>query len=126
MGLCTGLAKRQQDGGVACGAGGACDPTNLGGQSCESLGMGVGLLICDPQTCTFDTSLCAGGTGVGGMMGSGGSTGGGDMGGDTTGGTATTDIFTLLGDLIGSLFGDLFGGTPDAGPVDASVAGDAG
>lgn len=41
-----------------CGSGVGCDPTNLGGESCHSLGLGNGTLLCDPSTCTFEVSLC--------------------------------------------------------------------
>ncbi|MDH5675606.1 MAG: hypothetical protein OEZ06_26015 [Myxococcales bacterium] len=53
-----------------------CDPNDLGGATCDTLGMGEGRLLCDPATCTFDVSMC----GSGGNTGSGGS-GGGDTGG---------------------------------------------
>jgi hypothetical protein len=41
-----------------CGSGVGCDPTDLGGESCHSLGLGNGTLLCDPRTCTFEVSLC--------------------------------------------------------------------
>jgi hypothetical protein len=37
-----------------------CDGANLQGFDCESLGLSGGVLGCDPFTCTFDTSGCAG------------------------------------------------------------------
>jgi hypothetical protein len=37
-----------------------CDGTELGGETCESLGEGTGTLGCDPMTCTYDTSMCTG------------------------------------------------------------------
>jgi len=49
-----------------------CDSSNLGEETCESLGHGPGMLSCDPVTCTYDTSMCqsfpieTGGTGGGG------------------------------------------------------------
>jgi cysteine-rich repeat protein len=41
-----------------------CDGADLQGFDCASLGLGGGVLACDPITCTFDTSMCmpAGGT----------------------------------------------------------------
>ncbi len=35
-----------------------CEGGNLQGESCDSLGQGVGTLRCSPTTCTFDTSSC--------------------------------------------------------------------
>jgi hypothetical protein len=35
-----------------------CDGANLQGFDCASLGLGGGMLACDPITCTFDTSMC--------------------------------------------------------------------
>jgi hypothetical protein len=63
-----------------CGYGGpVCDPSNLGGTTCLSLGLGEGELVCDPASCTFDTSMCIGGSDghghggdPGGMGGEGG------------------------------------------------------
>lgn len=47
-----------------------CDPNNLGGQTCSSLGAGSGTLLCDPVTCSFDRSMCTGtGTQGGGGLG---------------------------------------------------------
>jgi hypothetical protein len=72
------------DGGLgpACGEGRPCDPDNLGGETCSSLGAGSGRLGCDPETCTFDTSMCT--DGIQGMAGTGGGPpifgGGGDGG----------------------------------------------
>ena len=43
-----------------------CDGNNLQGFTCAALGLGGGMLSCDPVTCTFDTSMCnpgMGGTG---------------------------------------------------------------
>jgi hypothetical protein len=56
-----------------CGNGGDCNPDNLGGETCPGLGMGDGTLACDPMTCTYDTSMCEGSTGMG--NGGNGSTG---------------------------------------------------
>jgi hypothetical protein len=41
-----------------CGSGLGCDPADLGGESCHSLGLGNGTLLCNPTTCTFEISLC--------------------------------------------------------------------
>lgn len=35
-----------------------CDGGNLQNFDCGSLGLGTGTLLCDPVTCTFDTSMC--------------------------------------------------------------------
>lgn len=43
-----------------CGTGPGCDPTDLGGETCESLGAGGGRLLCDPATCMFEVGLCDG------------------------------------------------------------------
>jgi hypothetical protein len=44
---------------AACGKGTPpCDPKDLGGATCESTGAGSGTLLCDPVTCTFDTTMC--------------------------------------------------------------------
>lgn len=51
-----------RDGGAvlyACGRGKRpCDPEDLGGKSCESLGLGGGELSCNPNTCNFDLKDC--------------------------------------------------------------------
>ena len=51
----------------ACGNGHAddllfeqCDGQDLAGQTCALLGLGSGVLQCDPTTCKFDTSQCGG------------------------------------------------------------------
>jgi hypothetical protein len=77
--------------GIACGMGGSCDPTNLGEETCTSLGylMG-GMLLCDAKTCTFDVSMCLGSgsnTGTGGTVAATGGTGGSTAGAGGTGGT---------------------------------------
>ena len=51
-----------------------CDPNNLGGQTCSSLGAGSGTLMCDPVTCSYDRSMCTGtgqqgGGGLGALLG---------------------------------------------------------
>jgi hypothetical protein len=56
----------------ACGNGGICNTADLGGATCASLGLGAGLLLCDPLSCRYDTSMCAGGGGSGGIGGSSG------------------------------------------------------
>jgi len=43
-----------------CGTGSGCDPTDLGGESCNSLGLGSGQLLCDSTSCTFAVGLCTG------------------------------------------------------------------
>jgi hypothetical protein len=35
-----------------------CDGVDLGGETCVTLGHSGGLLLCDPETCTYDTSMC--------------------------------------------------------------------
>jgi hypothetical protein len=37
--------------------------------SCGSLNMGTGMVMCDPRTCQYDTSMCSGSTGGGGSGG---------------------------------------------------------
>lgn len=65
--LCVGLGTEIPRLGPPCGTGPGCDPADLGDNSCESLGLGAGVLSCDPLTCMFDTSMCERlGTGVGG------------------------------------------------------------
>jgi hypothetical protein len=54
-----------------CGQGGTCNPANLNGATCDSLGLGTGPLMCDPLTCRYDTSMCPGGGGGGGGIGGG-------------------------------------------------------
>lgn len=47
-----------------------CDGMNLHEESCASLGMGSGMLSCDPVTCSYDTSMCTGRpSGTGGTSG---------------------------------------------------------
>jgi hypothetical protein len=43
-----------------CGSGPGCNPGNLGGETCESLGLGGGTLLCDPTSCTFAVTFCTG------------------------------------------------------------------
>jgi hypothetical protein len=47
-------------------AGEQCDGADLQGFDCPSLGLGGGVLGCDPITCTFDTSMCMPGGGTSG------------------------------------------------------------
>jgi hypothetical protein len=42
----------------ACGYGLPCDPTNLGRQTCETLGLRPGVLSCDPETCYLMLDEC--------------------------------------------------------------------
>lgn len=75
--------------GTPCGGGVApCDPADLAGATCESVGAGTGNLGCDPVMCLYDTSMCSGDY-AGGVGGTGAT------------GTGGTDV---LGDLIGTLF----------------------
>ena len=53
-----------------------CDGDFLHEETCETLGFGPGDLMCDSETCTYDTSMCQSQT----------TTGGGGMGGGGTGG----------------------------------------
>lgn len=73
-----------------CGNGGMCNPNNLGGETCQGLGMGDGILACDTVTCTYDTSMCEGtgmgGNGGNGSVGVGNGNGNGNMGGMSGGG----------------------------------------
>ena len=45
---------------LPCGTGPGCDPSDLGGESCQTLGLGQGTLLCNTSTCTFETQLCQG------------------------------------------------------------------
>jgi hypothetical protein len=91
------------DGGMQqpCGFGPPCNPDDLGGRTCESLGLGAGDLACDPSTCNLNLKGCGSATNV-----KTGQTGtGGQSGGDMTG---------------------LFGGVPGAGTIPGLFGGDAG
>jgi hypothetical protein len=109
LAFCEGL-PREQEQDRPCGTGPGCDADDLGGQSCQSLGLAAGVLACDPVSCQLDTSLCgvtfdgfgggfdddagadedagvpgtAGGNAGGGFFG--GSAGGGFFGGGNAGG----------------------------------------
>ncbi len=109
LGLCNGLPEDAST-GRPCGTGPGCNVDDLGGESCATLGMTSGRLSCDPDTCTFDTSLCTGANGgLGGMSGGGGGTtgegSGTDTGGSLFGGGSDAGIFG----------GGFFGGGGDAG-----------
>ena len=129
-----------RDGGAmlyACGRGKRpCDPENLGGKTCESLGLGRGELGCNSNTCNFDLKDCTldgqrigstpsldggvSGRGAAGTAGSAGTSGlfGGAAGRagapSNTGGLFGTGAGAGTG---GGLFGGgLFGGAADGGP----------
>jgi hypothetical protein len=95
--LCMGLGTDVPRLGPPCGTGPGCDPADLGDATCESLGLGGGMLSCDPLTCMFDTSMCDRAGGGGGM--------GGGMGASFGG-----------GGFLGGLFGTGGSGSSDAGP----------
>jgi hypothetical protein len=134
-------AAPPDDGKHPCGRAGSegCDPSDLDGHSCQSLGAGSGQLACDPVTCVFDLSMCTGlstgngnnnnnnnnnggtggGAGLGGLFGGAGTgnTGGGGMGGGAgTGG--------LFGGAAGT--GGLFGGAAGTGGLFGGGAGTGG
>jgi hypothetical protein len=71
LGASTSTATSEKSNLPACGSmTKPCDPNNLGGQTCSSLGAGSGTLLCDPMTCSFDRSMCTGtGTQGGGGLG---------------------------------------------------------
>ena len=81
---------------AACGTGVTpCDSTNLGGATCGSVGAGSGTLLCDPVTCTYDTTMCmptapttTGAGGLGGSFRPQPSAGAGAGGSDEAAGTA--------------------------------------
>jgi hypothetical protein len=105
LGLCDGL-PRDASVGRPCGTGPGCNPGDLGGESCTSLGMQSGVLDCDPETCQFDTSLCGpagGGGGAGAIFGGG-------MGGDGTGSGGMSAGGMGGGGFFG---GSFFGGGDD-------------
>jgi hypothetical protein len=114
---------------AACGTGTMpCDATNLGGATCASMGVGSGMLLCDPVTCTFDTTMCmpmAPATGTGGigaflrprMMagGSDGSASGAGGASDSTAGVAGVASVSGSGGTHGGGSGGLSGSTGSAG-----------
>ncbi len=64
-------------GGSKCGdgvrqTGEQCEPTDLAGMKCSTLGYASGTLSCDKTACTFDTSMCVGTAGGGAGSGSAG------------------------------------------------------
>jgi hypothetical protein len=63
-----------------------CNPDDLGGETCQSLGAFGGTLACDPVTCTYDMSMCIGGGANAGGGGTGGFFGGQQQGGGQQGG----------------------------------------
>jgi hypothetical protein len=121
LGLCDGL-PRDASVGRPCGTGPGCEPDDLGGETCTSLGMQSGVLACDPETCQYDTSMCGPGGGTGGA----GSVFGGGMGGDSSGGGGMSAGGSGGGFFgggngggAGSFFGgNFFGGNQDAGADD--------
>jgi hypothetical protein len=46
-----------------------CDGQNLGGSDCTQHGYSGGTLLCDPNTCAFDTQMCTGSQSTGGQGG---------------------------------------------------------
>jgi hypothetical protein len=70
-GLCTFDTSGCGPMGGVCGdgvvdPGEQCDGANLQGFDCASLGLGGGVLACDPIICVFDTSMCMPGGGTSG------------------------------------------------------------
>ena len=97
-----------------CGNGGTCNPNNLGGETCQGLGMGEGILACDAVTCTYDTSMCEGTTvGNGGNGSVGVGNGNGNMGGANGGGTGGSGADS--GNTPQLFGGNFFGGGADGG-----------
>jgi len=98
----------------ACGYGLPCDPTNLGTQTCETLGLPAGQLGCDPNTCFLVLTSCgAGSVGTGVVNGGGG-----------TGAPAAPALFGGVTATDGGLFGGgLFGGQPGGQPGTADEDG---
>lgn len=58
-----------------------CEPNDLAGATCATLGFSGGILNCNPTTCSYDTLLCR----TTGTAGSGGNGGGAGMSGGTAG-----------------------------------------
>ncbi len=126
------VTDEARDGGLlyACGRGKRpCDPEDLGGKTCQSLGLEGGELGCDETTCNFDLQDCtiggrrignqpssgagAGGTGSAGRSGMSGTSG--LFGGMAGSGGAPANAGGLFGTGAGAgsgggLFGGLFGG----------------
>jgi hypothetical protein len=95
-----------------CGNGGMCNPNNLGGETCQGLGMGEGILACDAVTCTYDTSMCEG---VGGGGGNNGGVGNGNNGMGGSGSGQGNGSPMNGGDTPQFFGGSFFGGGADAG-----------
>jgi len=87
-----------------CGSGPPCDRESVGTRTCESLGLGSGVLSCDPLTCNLDISQCSGGALDGGQppIGTGGP-GTPGLFGSAAGTGATPGFFGAGGQ--GGLFG---------------------
>lgn len=73
---CSAGAGNCGNGVIDTASGEQCDGAMLGATgTCMAMGMGMGVLTCDPMTCRYDTSMCnssmmTGGTGGGGTGGS--------------------------------------------------------
>jgi hypothetical protein len=59
-----------------------CEPNDLAGATCMSLGFSGGILNCNKTTCAYDTLMCRMSTGT---AGSGGNSGGAGTSGGTAG-----------------------------------------
>ncbi|MDD9931981.1 MAG: hypothetical protein OXT09_00180 [Myxococcales bacterium] len=112
---------------LPCGTGPGCDATDLGGETCRSLGLGEGRLLCDPATCSFEVSLCTG-VGVAPPCGTGEGCDPANLGGETCGtlgmgeGSLVCDPVTCTFDTSlcsGGLFGTGGTGGGDTGGDDA-------
>jgi hypothetical protein len=91
-----------------CGFGPPCDPTNLGGMTCEKLGLPRGTLTCEATSCELDISQCrsaAPPTGTGTPIPG------------TPGGTTPPTFFGGASDA-GLFGGNFFGGGMGAMPPD--------
>ena len=87
-----------------------CDGPDLGGATCESLAMGFdgGILVCDPESCLFDTSMCTMSESTGGESTAAES-------GVPTGGPTSGPMLTTSGSTGGSSMAE---STTTEGPVD--------
>lgn len=99
------------DGGALqpCGFGPPCDPSNVGTRTCESLGLGAGVLSCNPVTCNLDLSRCGGGPLL--------------DGGQPPTGTGSPGTPGLFGSAAGSTAPGLFGTGGQGGLFGAGDAG---
>jgi hypothetical protein len=79
-----------------CGLGPPCDPDDVGGRTCESLGLGSGVVSCNAVTCNLDLSRCGGG---GALL----------DGGQTPVGSGSPGTPGLFGSAAGSTAPGLFG-----------------